>query len=114
MKTQKVGCYVHDKTNDFCPGCNATQTPHTPTPWEAIGEEIVSIKGSDGSFVVSEMTAKSNRINVSAEANAAFIVRAVNFHQVLLNIARNLHYEHHPDLKTGCETCETIANAEAV
>jgi hypothetical protein len=40
------------------------------------------------------------------------IVRAVQFHQVLLNIAKNLDYKRHGKFDKGCEVCETIANAE--
>ena len=43
--------------------------------------------------------------------DAAFIVRAVNFHQVLLNIASNLHYPVHKEKDEHCETCQTISLA---
>ncbi len=40
------------------------------------------------------------------------IDRAVNYHQVLLNIAKNLDYGRHGKFDPNCEVCETIALAE--
>ena len=84
---------------------------HTPTPWNLNPKAALVIE-SEGVTVAS--CGNANVIRDQWEANAAFIVRAVNFHQVLLNLAKNQHYAKHEQYDPDCEVCDTIANAEAL
>ena len=67
--------------NGCAPECEACIPSHTPTPWK-VGEEY-EILGPNEKVVA---TTYHNRPEV--EANAAFIVRAVNAHEELLEALR--------------------------
>ena len=58
-------------------------TQHTPTPWAASG---VTVYGSDGGArnTVADTTCCGSMTREADEANAAFIVRAVNSHDALV------------------------------
>lgn len=64
-----------------------TKTQHTPTPWKFQGENIVN--GSrDGNFAI---FAKGEVIATAVgKADAAFIVRAVNSHEALLGLLKQV------------------------
>jgi hypothetical protein len=82
-----------------------TQPTHTPTPWKLEKDIHKNI------MFESEHNVFTGPLEMSWD-DAAFIVRAVNFHQVLLNIAKNLDYARHGKFDSGCEVCQTIAAAE--
>ena len=80
------------------------QTHHTPTPWEQSKTYIVQ-KGH-GVSLANATVMKGLSINADAEnyekalANAAFIVRAVNSHDALLNASKEVvkaYREHEED-----------------
>lgn len=87
-----------------------THTPQspTPTPWK-LG---ISYEGKVKIYHEENNDDPQTITLDTSDANAAFIVLAVNFHQVLLNIAKNLHFAQHKEYDPDCETCDTIANAE--
>jgi len=61
---------------------------HTPTPWKVTTTNEVwmsSVCGSDGDEI-----AQCFKFKNESEANAAFIVRAVNSHEELLEAAKSL------------------------
>lgn len=91
-------------------------TPHspTPTPWimckpTPSGESLIA---QDAKIVEDLLVTVYHGNHDKQIANAAYIVRAVNFHQVLLNVAKNLEYKRHGKPDSACEVCQTIANAE--
>lgn len=61
-----------------------TSAKHTPTPWEVKGN-LNKIENAKG-LTVCDL--RSN--TVDADADAEFIVRAVNSHEELLAVVRNL------------------------
>lgn len=92
-----------------------TQAKHTPTPWYLLpARTLVNIKGPGGWQI--------GQIPMDEKANAAFIVRAVNSHEELLEACKRF-LESSP-CKNGCKkgdmTCDSrfaekaIAKAEAL
>lgn len=75
------------------------EVSHTPTPWHINGEAIES----DHKWVAS---AGSNGINDEDEdmVNAAFIVRAVNSHEALLQAAKAIQAWFDNEADAGRET----------
>lgn len=72
-----------------------TQTPtHTPTPWKVCGQSIQCDKGAD-SYEVARMPVLPSAPHLfwdqlpQNEADAAFIVRAVNAHEELVELIRS-------------------------
>ena len=77
----------------------------TSIPWkvcEAPGHPLSDgVEDSNGKWVGAVL-----------KQDAAFIVRACNYNQALINIAKNLEYGRHGKPDPMCETCQTIAKAE--
>lgn len=73
-------------------------TQHTPTPWKLDG--VIGIEGADGKlvgnalnpFFANQKQVKANIVPSveAAQANAAFIVQAVNAHDALVEALRVL------------------------
>jgi hypothetical protein len=61
------------------------ETKHTPTPWHRAGDYIVS----EDEIAVAEIT-NPCLASQTEDANAAFIVRAVNAHEALVRALREL------------------------
>lgn len=59
-------------------------TQHTPTPWFTTGGDLIQAKDA-GCALLRMMSASQEK-----EANAAFIVKAVNNHEELLSILSEL------------------------
>lgn len=87
-----------------------TEVKHTPTPWHSSVNMEVDIYACG--FRIACM--KGGEI-VRDKANAAYIVRAVNCHEELLELAKSLHSHlgKSNGRKIGCADCETIAKAES-
>jgi hypothetical protein len=64
-------------------GCGA-KTQHTPTPWE------VDREAGDDSHVMIDSQSDVYIGEIFIEANAAFIVRAVNAHEELLHVIKGM------------------------
>lgn len=101
-------CYAKRKGRCQCgfEGCNDEKTRHTPTPWEQNGHFVESYGGPD----VCEVGIKNEHgqhNNEEAEANAAFIVTAVNAHEELVKACQNT-VEH---LRSKLNTGLTVAKA---
>jgi hypothetical protein len=85
--------YLDRKGNEM-----KTQPTHTPTPWKFKDEEhgSISISGEDqfitdvGYWDLPEEPQRGWFTQEQAQANAAYIVRAVNAHDRLLTIAKIL------------------------
>lgn len=92
-------------SNGCHPDCPACEKPtHTPTPWELKGSYIVG----DGNTVLNLTGAMAGD---DTDADAAFIVRAVNAHEDLLLSLKRL--ESDPDDKNArAEARRVIAKAE--
>jgi hypothetical protein len=84
---------------------------HTPTPWELIDERQIYA----GEKLLAEVTDTAEGLEGScaeADANAAFIVRAVNCHAELLSACAAalqdllLHSRNDPGRCGVCATCE--------
>lgn len=79
-----------------------TKQSHTPTPWHTQRGEIVG----NGDLVASTVF-HGQELNALDEANAAFIVRACNAHDELVDMAellvRTLDYHISRDQKNGDE-----------
>lgn len=89
-----------------------SQPTHTPTPWHVNYHEIVAANHTRPCHM-------STSLNMFApgesEANAAFIVRAVNCHQELIDTLKDLaHYCHDQIDETGLQerVRQAIAKAE--
>jgi len=87
---------------------------HTKTPWlisTVQGSPGIMIGGDDGSNVVCDM-----RLRSSVEANAAFIVKACNAHDELVEACKEAHLylsaiaDHDPDLDPEVERIAGIIN----
>ena len=83
-------CGLQDRHNDPCTcTTQGTGPAHTPTPWsidkETINDPDVVIESKSGCFVAQ---VSSDADDTEAQANAAFIVRAVNAHEELLDNIR--------------------------
>lgn len=63
-----------------------TKTAHTPTPWRIEDDTIKAGKNDTHLFDIYECPG----LGVAAEANAAFIVRAVNSHDTLVEALETL------------------------
>jgi len=63
-----------------------TKTKHTPTPWEIKEGWSGHIFGPNHEMISRAMDCRKS----SAQENAAFIVRAVNSHEALLEVAKDL------------------------
>ena len=92
--------------------CNHSKPQHTPTPWHTASDESGYFRCIEKDDRLIARVPSSD--SLKSEKDAAFIVRAVNFHQVLLNIAKNLDYGRHGKFDSGCEVCQTIREAEAL
>jgi signal transduction histidine kinase len=92
-------------------------TKHTPTPW-ILDEERGKLMDADGEFVthISLTRYVDERRDPEAEANAAFIVRAVNAHEKLVAALRTAHYYLH-DMReppnAGAGFAETLRAVDA-
>jgi citrate lyase beta subunit len=80
---------------------------HTPTPWKVITEDISLIESvtlaADGcSYIVAHcLDGATSQVNEDTrEANAAFIVKAVNSHDALVKALENA--------KAALETCSDL------
>src|SRR5271157_3455432 len=63
------------------------EVQHTPTPWKV----SVHVDGCNfTSYMINEVELAGAESDEEAEANAAFIVRAVNAHEELLRVAKFL------------------------
>lgn len=109
MKTRKeVKCIIDElpdkrigmskEDHAYCPKCHPKPTPetsHTPTPWE-LGADGRGIMADNQKLILHvkntgpEHAGKPGHVSVRESlANAAFIVRAVNSHDELLEAAKN-------------------------
>lgn len=101
-----------------------TETKHTPTPWEvsAVNENGIVGKQWDGSVtplaipVIPAWHENRRKGSEEADANAAFIVRAVNAHEELLKLVQRadkyIHMNNGPD--EDCDYCRAIKKAETI
>ena len=67
-----------------------TKTTHTPTPWRIINDDVngkFDIRNSEQKYVCSVGWARNG------SEDAAFIVRAVNAHEELLQAAKSMRQE---------------------
>src|SRR5690349_20377611 len=96
-------------------------TPHTPTPWKVLNEH----DGIENLIVDQKERENICRVNGTQDlpldqANAAFIVRAVNAHAVLLAIVKEIYADendvtrrkHSDELRFRME--DAIAKAESL
>lgn len=82
-------------------------TKHTPTPWDVDDGDNVSIFELDTFDFIAEASWSDKRRS-QAEANAAFIVRAVNSHYQLLEACKRAL-----SMPDGTLTPDILANAIA-
>jgi len=98
------------------------EVKHTPTPWklETRKPGQFAIKGDDGTYTVALIETFDPRVEHAEDsANAAFIVRAVNSHEELLAIVKDIYDDenditrrkHSDEMRFRME--EAIAKAEA-
>jgi hypothetical protein len=78
-----------------------TKPTHTPTPWKV--EDKTTLADSAGHVIA--ITASREQSDLANEANAAFIVRAVNVHEELMRVCvyalNELEHPHaNPENKT--------------
>lgn len=86
------------------------QTTHTPTPWEVMnGVQITTIDTSAGCIAT---THKNAHRDSTPEVDAAFIVRAVNSHEALLEAAKAMQITLAMDGKSRIAWDKAIAQAE--
>lgn len=92
---------------------------HTPTPWEWVGDRAQGfiLLGPDGSIGEVYICAEPSMCN--AQANAAFIVRAVNAHDDLIGALKTIEAAHphiinreSPSVCVPCVAKKAIAKAE--
>jgi hypothetical protein len=70
--------HPYDGLNNHC----VLHTSHTPTPWKLVADGIIG----DGDLIAYN--------DYMTDADAKFIVRAVNSHEALLLAAKNLYYQY--------------------
>lgn len=83
-----------------------TELKHTPTPWK---EQGLAIRDADGDLICDVYVGGIN--STQNEANRAFIVRAVNSHDELLELLKESMTRCTKDLRNKCEAA--IQKAEA-
>lgn len=94
----------------------AVKTQHTPTPWNVDERSIYCEKWGMDRIALLEQA--SHRMSMSeVKANAAFIVRAVNAHEELLRIAKQMVFDwkhNEPKMPVGYinDVLQAIAKAE--
>lgn len=84
-------------------GLKAPQPTHTPTPW-VYDKRNGEILGDDaGQYVIRDLRVDADVLAVRQQNDASFIVRAVNSHEALLEIVKELRYiiQNHGDLQLG-------------
>lgn len=64
----------------------ANKMKHTPTKWKSIGKKVIDARG----FTVADCDFSFSNTKYSNEANAEFIVHAVNMHSELVQALINL------------------------
>ncbi len=82
-------------------------TEHTPTPWE-IGACGTSIRAGEGGEIHIGSTHAGHGTFYSVQANAAFIVRAVNNHERLLTALRQIQETAEHDIQRGIVPDDSI------
>ena len=94
---------------------------HTPTPWnyDSTWALIMGPKGEEIGAIHAGSTKDGARVRtLEAKANAEFIVRAVNAHDDLVALLKELHgvldggIEGHLEHRPNCRFCITIRKAE--
>lgn len=106
MKTRKVwngstGKWMADKETEINSFTGKPKKIYTPSP------EIMKLPGTGQIFVTFFV-----KNELEAKELSEKIVQVVTFHQVLLNIAKNLEYKRHGKPDSACEVCQTIVKAE--
>lgn len=103
----RVGQCDH-KGQCICAACNFNKPQHTPTPWHLHDTENATICGPDHlSLALCEARSRKGSEN---DANAAFIVRAVNSHEALLDVVKEALCH----LDPNCEYDGANANGKEV
>ena len=69
---------------------NTTSLAHTPTPWHVLTTPIECLIRAENFEETFQNIAATPGLNRNAEANAAFIVRACNAHDALLDACKML------------------------
>lgn len=105
MKTKKnTPAWVLAHKGDIAGSEKALAQSRTPTPW---GHMANVITGNEAREVIGTLTDTGAHDSV---ANAAFIVRAVNSHEELLEYIKFIHKGNHDTI--DCASCRLIAKAE--
>ncbi len=81
-------------------------TNHTPTPWEVVDDTFIGSDVDNHGFICRVNTDHVDA-TVNDAANAAHIVKAVNHHDELVELARQCVLAH----EEGDPMCEDIAAA---
>lgn len=92
------------------------ETNHTPTPWKVVASNAREIEAQDGTYICETTYFPGDgKRDDDPYSNAAFIVRAVNCHEELLDALKTIAYaqgDGHP-LALIKVAREALAKAEA-
>lgn len=76
-----------------------TKQTHTPTPWgvdeiaeDEAGQETLGIYAEEGGYVCGIHCGSDTQIDEQDQANVAFIVKAVNCHDELVKLLKEIHF----------------------
>lgn len=89
--------------------CQHKPTAHTPTPWEVHKDDEVYVTDKQGRVILNQVPAFNGR---TAEDQAAFIVRAVNSHEELIQAVKMMHAEYCKGCSGDCPDMELIRRSE--
>lgn len=108
--------HVHDVfcNTKSCLELEETKPMHTPTPWR-VGDAGHTVFGPKiDPYPYESIAPTIIASNIRNSDNAAFIVRAVNFHQGLVDIIKSMHnqFKLHDGILSDCDICIYIARAE--
>ena len=110
MKTKKE---LRDSIKQDQQATKAYLTQHTPTPWK-FEESTMTLRSAPSNYWLATFDSFDGAIN--NKANAAFIVRAVNSHEALLEaVKKALKYVQRAepiDCQLEVDLKDTIAQAE--
>ena len=67
-----------------------TQAKHTPTPWKASQDGTMIYTSGNAPFGFKLVKPSGERLESEIKANATFIVKAVNSHESLVGVVRDL------------------------
>lgn len=111
--------YGRHKSDSLCPFAEneSSKSQHTPTPWNVHKEDdgrvtIYQQNAPYDNVTLSHEPAYGNRPYEGIEADAAFIVRAVNAHEAFEKIREEM--KGRLDTGIGCDPCDLERYLKAV